>query len=297
MPKLNTANPEVKEYLLGVARKYLREFQIDGWRLDVANEIDHQFWREFRQAVKAENPQAYIVGEIWHDAMPWLRGDQYDAVMNYQYGRAVSDFILANRYAPNADAFIARIASIDFSYPLPVLRAAFNVMDSHDTDRFLTRCGEDAALARLGWVIEWMLPGSQSLYYGDEYGLSGGGDPDNRRCMPWDSAHQDQSWFEFFTQLIAFRNANWKILSFGERRYAADAQVPGLLGLSARLDGREVAAVVNRSEEKIHPQMLQSMLERLDCRGKTVHVSLSSAPFSGETGLPAKGFAILEFTN
>ncbi len=85
MPKLNTEHPEVKEYLLNVGRYWVEEFDIDGWRLDVANEVDHQFWREFRHAVKAIKPDLYILGEIWHDSMPWLRGDQFDAVMNYPF--------------------------------------------------------------------------------------------------------------------------------------------------------------------------------------------------------------------
>lgn len=83
MPKLDTENPEVIEYLLEVGRYWVREFDIDGWRLDVANEVDHSFWRKFRTEVKAIKPDLYILGEIWHDSMPWLRGDQFDAVMNY----------------------------------------------------------------------------------------------------------------------------------------------------------------------------------------------------------------------
>ena len=85
MPKLNTANPEVKKYLLEVSAYWIEEFDIDGWRLDVANEVDQPFWREFRKTVKNIKPDLYILGEIWHDSMPWLRGDQFDAVMNYPF--------------------------------------------------------------------------------------------------------------------------------------------------------------------------------------------------------------------
>ena len=85
MPKLNTTNPEVKQYLLNVATYWIKEFDIDGWRLDVANEVDHPFWREFRQTVKQIKPDLYILGEIWHDSISWLRGDQFDAVMNYPF--------------------------------------------------------------------------------------------------------------------------------------------------------------------------------------------------------------------
>src|SRR5699024_5658775 len=85
MPKLNTEHPDVKQYLLDVATYWIKEFDIDGWRLDVANEVDHQFWREFRTAVKSVKQDVYILGEIWHDSMPWLQGDQFDAVMNYPF--------------------------------------------------------------------------------------------------------------------------------------------------------------------------------------------------------------------
>ena len=99
MPKLNTQNPEVKEYLLEVGRYWVREFNIDGWRLDVANEVDHSFWRDFRSAVKEIKPDLYILGEIWHDSMPWLRGDQFDAVMNYPFTNAAIDFFAKDQYS------------------------------------------------------------------------------------------------------------------------------------------------------------------------------------------------------
>ena len=85
MPKLNTANPEVKAYLLKVATYWIEEFDIDAWRLDVANEIDHQFWRDFRKAVLAKKPDLYILGEIWHSSQPWLNGDEFHAVMNIPF--------------------------------------------------------------------------------------------------------------------------------------------------------------------------------------------------------------------
>src|SRR5690625_7339887 len=104
MPKLNTSNPDVKKYLLDVARYWIEEFDIDGWRLDVANEVDHSFWREFRKIVKETKQEAYILGEIWHDSMPWLQGDQFDAVMNYPFTNSVLDFFAYNKI--NAEQFI-----------------------------------------------------------------------------------------------------------------------------------------------------------------------------------------------
>ncbi len=93
MPKLNTENPEVRSYFLDVASYWIEEFDIDGWRLDVANEVDHSFWKAFRKRVKSIKPDLYILGEIWHDALPWLEGDQFDAVMNYPLTLAGLDYI------------------------------------------------------------------------------------------------------------------------------------------------------------------------------------------------------------
>ena len=111
MPKLNTANPEVKAYLLKVATYWIEEFDIDAWRLDVANEIDHQFWRDFRKAVLAKKPDLYILGEIWHSSQPWLKGDEFHAVMNYPLSESIKDYFLRGIRRRNA-SFGRSIASL-----------------------------------------------------------------------------------------------------------------------------------------------------------------------------------------
>lgn len=250
MPKLNTALPEVRDYFIQVALHWIRVAGIDGWRLDVSNEIDQEFWRAFRKAVKAEAPDAYIVGEIWHDSQRWLRGDQYDAVMNYRYGNAVSDFVLGiNRMATAAD-FARTIDGIDAGYTLPVLRSAFNVLDSHDTDRFITRCGGDKTRARLGWLLLFLLRGAPCVYYGSEVGMEGGHDPDNRRCMLWDEKDQDREQYSFLKALVALRNQQAELLSLGTRQWVLDAAHPDRLGLRIGHQGKTLEAWVNRSAHK-----------------------------------------------
>jgi glycosidase len=246
MPKLNTANLEVREYLLKATRHWMT-FGIDGWRLDVANEVDHDFWREYRKVVKRINPDAYIVGEIWHDSMRWLRGDQYDAVMNYRYGNAVSDFVLGLNRMDSALDFAQAIDGIDISYPLPVLRHAFNVLDSHDTNRFITRCGGDKVRARLGWLLLFLLRGSPCVYYGSEVGMEGGDDPDNRRCMVWEPEHQDLEQLEFLRGLTKFRIGEAELVNHGARKWVLDAAQPDLLGLAIEHKGRTLTVKVNRS--------------------------------------------------
>lgn len=203
MPKLNTEHPEVKEYLLKVAEFWIKEVGIDGWRLDVANEVDHAFWRAFRTTVKAANPDAYILGEIWHESSGWLQGDQFDAVMNYPFTEAVLDFVA--RGTLDAGGFANAVGKQLSRYPLQASEVAFNLLDSHDTPRLLTLCKGNQAKMKLAALIQFTYPGAPCIYYGDEIGLDGGHDPDCRKCMEWDPARQDRQLLAFYQQLIAVR--------------------------------------------------------------------------------------------
>ncbi|THF77297.1 alpha-glycosidase [Cohnella fermenti] len=203
MPKLNTENADVQKYLLEVARYWVEEIGIDGWRLDVANEVDHEFWRQFRKTVKAVNPDAYILGEIWHDSMPWLEGDQFDAVMNYPFTNAVLDFFAKGTI--DAATFAGRIGKQLASYPQQVNEAAFNLLGSHDTPRLLTLCKEDEHRMRLAALFQLAYPGAPCIYYGDEIGMTGEGDPGCRKCMEWDEAKQDAVMLSFYRSTLALR--------------------------------------------------------------------------------------------
>ncbi|MBM6617114.1 alpha-glycosidase [Bacillus suaedaesalsae] len=203
MPKLNTENPEVKEYLLEVGRYWVREFNIDGWRLDVANEVDHQFWREFRQAVKSIKPDVYILGEIWHDSMPWLQGDQFDAVMNYPFTNGALQYFAKD--AVKATHFANIISGVLHSYPNNVNEVQFNLLDSHDTPRILTICDNNKDKMKLLYLFQLSFTGTPCIYYGDEVGMTGGQDPGCRRCMIWDKDKQDLELFNFVKKLISLR--------------------------------------------------------------------------------------------
>lgn len=199
LPKFNTNTPEVREYLWQVAEYWL-QFGIDGWRLDVPNEIDDDsFWQEFRRRVKAINPEAYIVGEIWDQASRWLQGDQFDAVMNYPAGRALLSLIggevldreLAARSGLGSLEHLQslgashRLEEVFARYPWEVVTAQMNCATSHDTPRLITLMDGQADRARLVLQTLFTLPGAPMIYYGDEVGLAGQHDPDNRRGMPW----------------------------------------------------------------------------------------------------------------
>ncbi|WP_081417645.1 glycoside hydrolase family 13 protein [Paenibacillus sp. Soil522] len=206
MPKLNTEHPEVKQYLLEVARYWVEEIGIDGWRLDVANEVDHQFWREFRIAVKSVNPEAYILGEIWHDAMAWLQGDQFDAVMNYPFTNAVLDFFAYQTI--DAAAFAHAIGTQLAAYPQQVTETAFNLLDSHDTPRLLTICEDNIGSMKLSSLFQLTYPGTPCIYYGDEVGINGEGDPGCRKCMVWDPAEQNTELLQFYKTAIGLRHSH-----------------------------------------------------------------------------------------
>ncbi|WP_308636752.1 glycoside hydrolase family 13 protein [Paenibacillus silvisoli] len=211
MPKLNTEHPEVKEYLLKVARYWVEEIGIDGWRLDVANEVDHHFWREFRKTVKDVNPDAYILGEIWHDSMMWLEGDQFDAVMNYPFTNAVLDYAAYGKL--DGRSFANAIGTQLANYPQQATEVAFNLLDSHDTPRLLTICGGEERRMKLAALFQMTYPGTPCIYYGDEIGMAGAGDPDCRQCMVWDEEQQNGDLLKFYQTLIALRKQHASLRS------------------------------------------------------------------------------------
>jgi neopullulanase len=225
LPKLNTDNPEVREYLYGVAEHWIR-FGIDGWRLDVPEEIkDVQFWREFRRRVTAVNPEAYIVAEIWEERPEALQGDQYHGLMNYPFMAAVLSFVAANHHddrvigshftirshvrREDAPTFARRLEHILTVYDPAVVAAQLNLLDSHDTPRFLTMASGDVASFQLATLIQMTVPGAPSIYYGDEIGLPGGFDPDCRRSFPWQAPETwDRDLLAYVSATAALRHAN-----------------------------------------------------------------------------------------
>ena len=231
LPKLNTSTPAVREFIFSVAEYWIR-FGADGWRLDVPGEIDDdEFWREFRRRVKAVNPDAYIVGEIWHPAQRWLQGDQFDAVMNYLFTKACIGFFVGARmdanlvsgvgYAPvpvlDGPAFARALQEMLDMYDRGVRDAQMNLLDSHDTARFLSIAGGDAAALKLATLCQMTLPGAPSVYYGDEVGMLGGKDPDCRRAFLWDEATWNLELRDYFKRCIALRK-RYRALRDGEWR-------------------------------------------------------------------------------
>ena len=183
MPKLNTNNPKVRKYFIDICANWVEKYGIDGLRLDVANEISHKFCKELNIRLKDINPDIYILGEIWHNALPWLRGDEFDAVMNYPLGESIKDFWI-DKSLTNDD-FEYMINRCYTMYMQQTNDVLFNLLDSHDTIRLRSTVKSlDEYFAQL--AVFFAMPGSPCIYYGTEIAMEGGFDPDNRRCMPWD---------------------------------------------------------------------------------------------------------------
>ncbi|MFD0672988.1 alpha-glycosidase [Cohnella sp. GCM10027633] len=288
MPKLNTENPEVQAHLLEVARYWIEEIGVDGWRLDVANEVDHRFWRSFRDVVKRANPDAYILGEIWHDSLPWLSGDQFDAVMNYPFTEAVLDF--AVRGKRDGKQFADLAGYLLAAYPQQATEAAFNLLGSHDTPRLLTLCGEDKRRMKLATAIQFTFSGTPCIYYGDEVGLNGGQDPGCRKCMPWDEQEQDRELFSFFTELVRLRRGHRAFRDGAYRVLNAESGIP-TLAYAREADGETFVVALNageRQETVSLPFGSDTVLSVVFGEGTVV--AGESGP---EASLPPYGFAII----
>ena len=246
MPKLNTENPEVLDYFLEVGRYWVREFDIDGWRLDVSNEVDHAFWREFRKAVREIKDDVYILGEIWHDSQPWLNGDQFDAVMNYPLTDAMLEFIAKDRMKPSE--FKVAINKIYTDYTHNVNEVAFNLLDSHDTTRLLTTCEGNKAKALLAYTFQMTQTGSPCIYYGGEIGLDGGADPLCRRCMIWDEEKQDREMYDYLKQLIRIRK-NYPAMRSHELQWIETNDKENVIIFKKVFKDEEIYVILNNQDE------------------------------------------------
>ncbi|WP_125570959.1 glycoside hydrolase family 13 protein [Lacticaseibacillus songhuajiangensis] len=219
MPKLNTANPEVQAYLLEVATYWIREFDIDAWRLDVANEVDHHFWKQFYTAVTAVKPDFYVLGEVWHSSQSWLNGDEFSGVMNYAYTQLVMDHFLTGEQS--AGQMLARLADQLMLYRDQTNQVMLNMLDSHDTARILTLAGDNFDLALQTLAFVFVQTGAPCIYYGTEMGMDGANDPDDRRPMDWSQLGGLQ--WQRVAALIHMRRSHARILGRGATHFELTA--------------------------------------------------------------------------
>ena len=213
MPKLNLKNPEVEKYITDVACYWIRECDIDGWRLDVGDEISHFFWKRFRRAIKAVKKDMLIIGEIWHYAGDFLEGDEWDTVMNYPFYLNLIDLLADEKI--NVSQFVQNLGYLKGRLHKKCYPLMWNLIDSHDTARFLHLCKDNKKKQHLAAAFQLLLPGMPMIYYGDEYAMPGANDPDCRRGMYWDEEYQDKEMFEWYKQLLQVRK-KYKCIVEGE---------------------------------------------------------------------------------
>ncbi|MBD2604651.1 glycoside hydrolase family 13 protein [Scytonema hofmannii FACHB-248] len=277
LPVFNHENPEVREYIMEIAEYWIK-FGVDGWRLDVPFEIKTPgFWQEFRDRVKAINPDAYIVGEVWGDSREWLDGTQFDGVMNYLFAGPTIAFTAGDRvdleqvqsrdYKPYPPLFAAeyaeKIQELLQLYPWEIQLTQLNLLASHDTARLMSIAGGDVASVDLATLLVLTFPGAPSIYYGDEVGLPGAIDPDSRRGFPID-ANWNREILNTHRQLIALRHS-YPCLRIGDYRVL---YAQGAVYVFARTLGTEeliIAVNVGTAEALINLESvnLQSQPDKL----------------------------------
>lgn len=245
MPKLNLKNPEVEKYVTDVACYWLKECDIDGWRMDVGDEISHYFWKHFRRAVKAVKKDALIIGEIWHYAGDFLEGDEWDTVMNYPFYLNLIDLLAdekigVSRFIQNFGYMKGRLNKK--CYPL-----MWNLIDSHDTARFLHLCNNKQK-QHLAAAFQLLMPGMPMIYYGDELAMPGANDPDCRRGMYWDEEYRDNEMLEWYKRLIQVRRTHACIVE-GELAEIITRDEDGTIVLIRKNTEETVALIFNCSND------------------------------------------------
>ena len=245
MPKLNLKNPEVEKYVTDVACYWLKECDIDGWRMDVGDEISHYFWKHFRRAVKAVKKDALIIGEIWHYAGDFLEGDEWDTVMNYPFYLNLIELLAdekigVSRFIQNLGYMKGRLNKK--CYPL-----MWNLIDSHDTARFLHLCNNKQK-QHLAAAFQLLMPGMPMIYYGDELAMPGANDPDCRRGMYWDEEYRDNEMLEWYKRLIQVRRTHACIVE-GELAETITRDEDGTIVLIRKNTEETIALIFNCSND------------------------------------------------
>ncbi|MCL2051517.1 MAG: glycoside hydrolase family 13 protein [Lachnospiraceae bacterium] len=243
MPKFNTSNLELQKHLLEIT-SYWMEYGIDGWRLDVSDEVSHNFWRKFREHVKGINKDCVIIGENWHDANPFLLGDQYDSIMNYAFTKACYDFFADNLI--DAKGFAERLSGLLMRNSTQVNKMMLNILDSHDTHRFLTLVKGNTDKLICALSVTFMYVGAASIYYGTEIGLEGGHDPDSRRTFDWQKVDEKDQLFKIIKGLASLKE-NEVLSEGGIKLYSED----GLFVLERFLGQKTLTLRVNNTATDI----------------------------------------------
>ncbi|MCD7764769.1 MAG: glycoside hydrolase family 13 protein [Lachnospiraceae bacterium] len=245
MPKLNTENPEVREYFCKVGQYWVKEFGIDGWRLDVASEIDDGFWRAFRKSVKSVNPDAILIGEVWESAGHWLQGDIFDSTMNYDFRKHCNLFFAEGSI--DAFQFSGRVTNMLMRYRVQMTQVQMNLLDSHDVGRFLSLCKGNLKRYRLAILFLMTFVGMPTVFYGDEQGIEGETEDEYRSSMPWES--ENETLLQFFQRAIAMRR-ELSALREGDFHTCRAQKGEHLFAFTRTDEGQKVTVYLNAGEQE-----------------------------------------------
>jgi len=305
LPKLRVQHPPLREFLFGVAEHWLR-FGIDGWRLDVPADVeDPTFWPEFRRRVRAVKPDAYLVGEIWSESPEWLRGDRFDALMNYPLGLAILGFASAGQLnqeaidgqadyrrflkALDAPGFAARLSRLLALHDPATTGVQYNLIGSHDSPRARTCLAGDAVALRLATLLQMVLPGTPAIYYGDELGMEGGPDPDCRRGYPLVADEDGLAMRAFVRAAIHARHDHVALRRGTVAVAAAGGQA---IALAREADGARALVAVNSGREPARLDLDAALLAGLAPIDLPV-VAAGRVVEDGSIELPAQGALVL----
>lgn len=244
MPKWNTSNKDVRQYLINIGKYYVQKYKIDGWRLDVSDELSHNFWFHFQEQIKEVNKECVLIGENWHDAKSFLRGDQFDSIMNYAFTKALLDFLAYRKL--NAKGLVARLNALRMRNNDIINAMMLNLLDSHDTNRFYTEVKKNQDTLLQGLAILFMYDGVPCIYYGIEIPLQGGYDPLNRACFPWDKLDYSSNYFKTLNTLIKLRNND--VISKGSLKLNAKDK---LFIIERSLGNNTCKLIINNSKENV----------------------------------------------
>ena len=244
MPKVNFESKEARQWALDVTKHWIENFDIDGWRMDVAKELDFSFWKEFRDIAHKANKDTLLISEIFGDTSQWLQGDRFDGTMNYSFREAMTDYFATKRI--NNKEFADSLANLYSMYSFEALSSCQNLLSSHDVKRFLNRCGneEDGILGAI--FLQATFPGIAGIYYGDEIGLGGADDPFNREPFPW---HSEESWnstiLDYTIKLMNIKKSS-SIFKYGRFELLDDNEQ--FVAFRRILKDESMLCIINRSK-------------------------------------------------
>lgn len=246
MPKLATDHPAVQDYFCHVGVHWVQAYDIDGWRLDVASEVNDSFWRAFRSAVKAVKPDCALIGEVWETASHWLDGSMFDSTMNYDFRRHCRRFFALEDM--DAQTFNGRVTDMLMRYRRQIASGQLNLLDSHDVSRFLSLCNQDINRMKLAVLFQMTFVGMPCVFYGDEKGMTGVLEEEYRQPMPWSNEGGE---LQAFYRKAAHLRQQYAALRQGSFRMIFAQCGGGLYHYVREAPGEIIGVMMNRSTESV----------------------------------------------